>query len=535
MGVHLQEDKLVVAFDYDPQLIYEIKQIVGRKWNPLFKYWEIPYTTNNLYKLQVLGFDISCVLLEVRNQAREVLQANILLTKYIKEKYSFLYDYQITCAVRGIMQKKLLVTDECGLGKTLETFAIADYFLRQGSVERVCVCCPSSIKWQWQREIKKWFNRDAVIIKGYPEERKFLYEKKPQVFIINYEQILRDFWDIYNLTKWQIILLDEMTYLKNPKAKRTKYVQQLSPSLLYGLTGTPIENKLEDAFTLGNIIQPGWMSKADFYTKYCNFGMQFGFKILLNYKNVDDFMKNFLTIAIRRKRQDVAHFPPKVIYDRLIDLTPYQLEVRAQIEKAIEKDYYNNTGTAIQKFTLLQMVEDSTDLIKLSNAKSLVNIEVTKSESAKLSDLQHIIDELDGGKVVIFTKYRKMTPFIAQQLGKDVIIGSGKTKNKEEIITKFRDEFKFLVATDAFNYGVDMPFVSTIINFDMTWNPARLSQRIDRCYRVTSKEQLKVFNMVANGFEQYIFETMKAKEKLGEVFDLHRALNTYLQKYILQH
>jgi len=526
----IDNNRIFLSFDFNNYLIYKIKMIKGRKWHSLYKRWSIPMTDRNLNIVKELGFDLREI--EARNL---VLSKDFkTLRKEIKKKYPFLYDYQLDCTTKSIISGRLGIFDEMGLGKSVETLCAVDYLMDRGDFERAFIYSPSSIKWQWEREINKFIKKNVVIVEGTKDKRQQIYKDVSYDFYIgNYEQVLRDFYDVFELTNGQGLVLDEASWLKNPKAKRTSLIKELKPKVLLALTGTPIENKLRDAYVIGNIIQPKWMEESEFYG-YCKFDERFKGKII-GYKDINLFMERLMQISIRRKREDVADFPERVILDRFIKMKESQRKLEDKVSDII-KNHGKGSGV-IQLFTLLHMVEDATTLLKLSKAKSLRMLDVNSftDASAKIDELKNMLDEVGTRKTVIFTKFRNMAKIINKLLlknGYTSVLGMGGS-DKRAVIKEFRENTQFLVATDAYSYGVDLPFGEVVINYDIRWNPARLKQRMDRCYRVTSKNKMLVINMVSNGLEEHMYSRMKGKENLADEvldFDVRKQLLSYVFK-----
>lgn len=532
----LEGNKILVEFSYDYGLVQEIRTIPGRQWNPLFKYWEVPYNNMSIQTLEEMGFNTSSLRHHI-NRQRAIIQTEMTeMTKKAKGLYPFLYNFQTEAVAKAILNKNLLIADEMGLGKTVTSFAVAHYQYNNGGINRIIVCCPQSIKWQWQNEIKKFFDLGSIIIEGTKEDRKDLYKALSKqdgitILIINYEQILRDFWELHELIDGQFLILDEASYIKNAKAQRTKLIKEFKPKYLLALTGTPIENRLQDAYTIGNIVHKGWMSKGELYN-YLEYDNESRYPVLIGYKNTSQFMERLMEIAIRRKRDDVTQMPDKITEDRNVRMTDYQRELEKNLIEKIRMDIVDNkSNSGLHQFVLLPMLENSTELIKLSEAKSLRDIDRTaiKIESAKLVELKKLIEEVDDKKVVIFTRFKKMAKIIEREF-EGAIIGSGDS-DKQHILEVFQnnEKVRFLVATEAFAYGVDMPFASVVINFDIPWNPARLKQRIDRCYRLTSKHRLLVINLISDGLEEYIYNVMKGKEELAD-----KVTNFHLKEQLLK-
>jgi len=504
MFAKIENNKIVIQDTVDKKLVYHLKLIRGNEYIGLFGEWTFPVSNKNINSLHKLGIDI----VGAENDMKATWDD-------IKNMFPFCYDYQIDAILKTVVNGNLLIADDLGLGKTIESLASAVYQYKTGKVKKIIVCCEKSIKEQWQESIKNFFKMDSTIIDGDKNKRQMLYEIAADVIIINYEQIVNDFYSIAPLMRGGVVIYDEASLLKNDKTKRSKAVMLLNPLYKIALTGTPVENRLEDVFNICKVIDDKWMELWEFKKNHINYQRNDeGYMEKVGYKNIPLFLERLQDIAIRRKQSEVKGFPGMVIYDRIIELSLEQ----KRLAKALVTDVEN---PPMGYFTLFAMLEDSTELIKLSEAKSInasnINKDKIKIVSPKLHELETIVDEISDDKIVIFTRFKNMAMIIQDRLGESAIIAYGDT-DKAKVIRDFRDrdEIRFLVSTDVFARGVDIPFGTCVINFDILWNPAKLRQRINRCHRVTSKQQVKVFNLIAGegSIESYMYEVMGKKKAL---------------------
>jgi len=542
MEIWIEGNKIGIKFQYDIETIKKIKSIPGREWNPLYKRWELPNTAQTLEELRQQGFDISNVEIQKEEANKNIKKVFSEMKAKIKETYPFLFDFQTEAVAKGYLNNRFLNLDLMGLGKTLEGFAPMDRWMQKGKIDRIVIFCPATIKWQWKRKILEFFNRVSIVIEGTPEKRKKLYASKPNIMILNYELLLKDFLDIFDLSTNQGIILDEITYVKNPDAKRTFYVKNLKPKYMFGLTGTLVENKLIDAFHIGNLIHPGWMTKSEFYN-YCIFEEKFGYSSLAGYRNLDMFMERLMEISIRRTWEDVdMEMPKKIVEERNIPMSSYQKKISQILIDKLDDDLHSDekVGATLKKFVILPMLEDSTQLLNMSSAPTLRSMNELNVSHPKIDDLMNILEESSDKKIIIFTRFARMAQIIFEKLNEKhktlLITGSTSNKQRENIIQKFSEgDERIMVSTDAMSHGVDFPFVSLCINYDIPWKPSTLYQRIHRCYRANSQyNRLLVINMVSDGLESYIYDVMNAKDALFKKvtsFDVNRQLLSYIHKF----
>src|SRR4051794_23932232 len=160
-----------------------------------------------------------------------------------------LYPYQVRGALFAAYRGRCILGDDMGLGKTVQTLAAAELLARERGVERVLVVAPASVKYQWETEIRKFTDRPVQVIEGLSEERRAQYRQATFYRLINYEQVVRD---LDELNAWQpdLIVLDEAQRIKNWEAKTSRAVKKLRSRYAFVLTGTPLENKLEELYSI---------------------------------------------------------------------------------------------------------------------------------------------------------------------------------------------------------------------------------------------------------------------------------------------
>lgn len=533
MDATLSGNKILLTFRYNPMTIDRVKLIVGREWNPESKTWSIPYTDENVRFIKEIGFNTSFIDEQIKKDIDYKLEIINKLTEEIKKDYSFLYDFQIDVVIKGIMCDSLLIALDMGLGKTICSLAIADYRIKHKQAERVLVICPNSIKFQWKEQARDFFKLDFAIIEGTTAKRKKLWESSQKYVIISYELLLQDFDCIYKYSKNQIVIFDEASFLKNEKAQRTKKASLLKAKYRLLLTGTPVEIKLQDALTIGNITTPDWMNWKEFSKNYIVWGENDYGHFINGYKNIDLFMKRLMEIGIRKKKEDVKEMPGKIKYVRMVDLDKEQLSVIEIIKQGLREDLKENPNSVLGDFVFMSMCEDSTELLKKSDAFKKYGVPIIKNASPKIEELIKVIEESSDKKIVIFSKYKNMVEIIKRELDKanlgSSVIGSGDTIDRGALIKDFQTNHRFLIVTDSFSYGIDIPFATMLINFDIHPNPAKMKQREDRIYRITSKEQVKIVNLVSKGFESIIWERVIQRGIIGE-----EAINFNLKEQMIR-
>ncbi len=434
------------------------------------------------------------------------------------------YAYQQEGIVFGLYKKAVLIGDEMGLGKTLQAIGLCICKKNVFGFRKVLVVTMSSLKQQWQREIERFSDEKACIIAGNAQKRKEQYHTDSSLFkITNYEAVLRDVTIISRL-KPDVIVLDEAQRIKNFETKTAEAVKSLPRQHAIILTGTPLENKLEDVYSLVQFLDPEqlnplWQFAADHFLLSRRKKGD-----ILGYVNLHKLHEKLKTLVIRRRKEEVLEQLPELIVNNYyIDLHQEQAEIHAGYSKSLlpllNKKFLTPMDLLRIQALLLKMRQtcDSTYLIDRQT-----NI------SPKLDELATILDELikqNGRKVVIFSEWTTMTMLIGKHLSRAAIAFvelSGKVPvvKRQALIDEFNTnpDCKVFLSTDAGGTGLNLQAADCVVNFELPWNPAKLNQRIGRVHRIGQKSTcINVINLIAKySIEERIMAGIKLK---GELFD----------------
>ena len=439
-----------------------------------------------------------------------------------------LYAYQKQGVAFGLFKPGALIGDEMGLGKTLQAIALTLLKKELFGFKRVVIVTLASLKEQWKREIEKFTNENAVIVEGNPKQRKCNYFNDPGLFkITNYEAVLRD---VLLLSRYNpdLIILDEAQRIKNFSTKTADAVKSLPKKHAIVLTGTPLENKLEDIYSIVQFLDPYmltplWQFAGD------HFLISRGKKsAVVGYKNLEKLNEKLKSIVIRRKKEDVLKdLPRQVVNNYYVDLTDEQLEIHEGYVRALlpilNKKFLTPVDLRRIQVLLLKMrqVCDSTFLIDRET-----------HISPKLKELEGIIDEMvvqNNRKMVIFSEWTTMTFLIARTLSEmniSFVELSGKVpvKKRQALIDEFtkNPQCRIFLSTDAGGTGLNLQAADCVVNFELPWNPAKMNQRIGRVNRIGQESQcINVINFIAKkSIEEKIFTTIQLKTDLFKgVFD----------------
>ncbi|MCP4342626.1 MAG: DEAD/DEAH box helicase [Desulfobulbaceae bacterium] len=434
------------------------------------------------------------------------------------------YAYQEEGIKFGLYKKGVLIGDEMGLGKTLQAIGLSIFKKDIFGFRTVLVVTMSSLKQQWQREIERFSDEKACIIAGSAQQRKEQYRTDTSLFkITNYEAVLRDVTIISRL-KPDVIILDEAQRIKNFETKTAEAVKSLPRQHAIILTGTPLENKLEDVYSLVQFLDPELLSPLwQFAADHFLLGRRKKGDIL-GYVNLNRLHEKLKPLVIRRRKEEVLdELPEMIVNDYYIDLHQEQAEIHAGYSQSL-------LPLLNKKFlTPMDLRRIMTLLLKMrQTCDSTYLIDRETNISPKLDELANILEELikqNGRKVVIFSEWTTMTMLIGKHLSREQIpfvelSGKVPVVKRQALIDEFNTnpDCKVFLSTDAGGTGLNLQAADCVVNFELPWNPAKVNQRIGRVNRIGQKSKcINVINLIAKySIEERIMAGIKLK---GELFD----------------
>jgi len=435
-----------------------------------------------------------------------------------------LFPYQKEGIDFALFRKAAIIADEMGLGKTIQAIGVAVLKKEIFNFGKTLVVCPASLKEQWKKEIEKFSDEKALIINGLPDEREKQYMNNDHFFfIVNYETILRDHLTL-NAAGFDFLILDEAQRIKNYETKTASSIRKLLFKHVLIITGTPIENRLIDIFSIISAINPHFFGPLwEFSYQHCLFDPEKHNKIN-GYYNLQKLNNMLEPILIRREKRNVLEQLPNVQQINVsVNLSPLQADYHASYTKGIASIIRKKflTPFDLQKLQLLlasmRMVCDSTYLI-----------DEETNESPKLEELKYILlEKLDvinsDRKIIIFSEWVKVHKLIGHilrenNIGFTELNGTVPVKLRGELIRKFETNpnCKIFLSTEAGGSGLNLQVADTLINFELPWNPAKKNQRIGRIDRIGQKStKLTIFNFITRGsIEQQIASGLLVKQSL---------------------
>jgi SNF2 family DNA or RNA helicase len=405
-----------------------------------------------------------------------------------------------------------------GLGKTVQTLAAVELLARERGIERVLVVAPSSVKYQWETEIRKFTDRPVQVIEGANKARRGQYAQPTFYRLLNYELVVRD---LDELNAWQpdLIVLDEAQRIKNWESKTSRAVKRLRSRYALVLTGTPLENKLEELYSIVQFVDDRRLGPAfQFLHEHRAVDDQGNW---LGYRNLDKIREKLQPILLRRTRAEVlSQLPERTDNTVYVEMTetqrgPYS-EQQFTLARLLQKKYLTEVDRRriLCCIANMRMLCDSTFLYdKQTNV------------SPKLEEFAELIRELvhEGPhKVVVFSQWEMMLRKAAEvldrlQIGYTTLHGGVPGKDRRSLLERFREDptCRVFLSTDAGGTGLNLQAADTVINLDLPWNPAVLEQRVARVHRMGQHRPVQVIHLVTRDtIEERVLKTMELKRSL---------------------
>lgn len=435
-----------------------------------------------------------------------------------------LYPYQKEGIRFAFRAGRAIIADEMGLGKTIQALGTAELMRKQQMISSVLIVCPTSLKYQWKKEIERFTDAKAIVVEGNPLIRKELYKAKEFYKIVSYNSMCNDI-KLQKSLYTDFLIMDEVQRLKNWKTQISQAARHIESDYAVILSGTPLENKLEELYSI-----------MQFVDQYC-LGPYYQFMDqtvvksdtgkVIGYKNLNAVGKKMEEVLIRRKKKDVAlQLPQRMDKILFVPLTKEQRDIHDEFQNTVAQLVFKWTRNRflsekdrkrlLLSLSQMRMVCDSTYIL---DQKSRYD---TKIEEV-MNILKNVFDSGDE-KVVIFSQWERMTRLIAAELDKlgvryENLHGGVPSEKRKTLMDNFTElpESRVFISTDAGSTGLNLQAASIIINMDLPWNPAILEQRIARIYRIGQKRNIQVINLVASqSIEERMLSTLNFKSSLFE-------------------
>jgi SNF2 family DNA or RNA helicase len=422
-----------------------------------------------------------------------------------------LFPFQRNGVTFLLERENALLADEMGLGKSIQAITAVRLLFRARAIEKCLVICPKSVLTDWKGKFEEWASELRITkIQGPASSRRVLWARKSQVYLVTYDTLKEDVIDIGEeeavQLSFDLIILDEVQRIKNKSTQTFRAVNKIGGRIRWGLSGTPLENRVEDLTTIFSYLKPGLFRAYEVGSPFY----------------VKSAIKPF---TLRRTKNVVLKDLPTKTHDKvLLELgtkqrAVYNLAERTGVIALKEK------GKTVTVTHVMALV---------SKLKQICNIETASGESCKLEYVVDVLQNLDetGEKMVIFSQYPEKTLQLIKprlQRFKPLIYqGSLTSRQREEVLKRFNEDEDMrvlLISLKAGGLGLTLTAANYVVHFDSWWNPATMSQAEDRTHRIGQTKNVFVASLITQGtVEERIQRILEEKRELfdevvGEISD----------------
>jgi superfamily II DNA or RNA helicase len=420
--------------------------------------------------------------------------------------------------------ERALLADEMGLGKTVQAIAACELLAQRKGIERVLVVCPASLKAEWEEQIARFTGRSARSVFGPRPQRLAAYRTPAFFNIVNYEQVLADAGDLNALLEPDVVVLDEAQRIKNWHTKTARRVKELRAPHAFVLTGTPIENRIDELYSIVQYLDPELVGplfrfNRDFY-ELDERGRPMG------YRNLAELRRRVAPVMLRRRKSDVeSELPGRTVKNYFVGMTDEQ---RLRYD-----EYARKAAQLLAQAQRRPLRPEEFDLLMtwLACMRMICDtpaiLDPACRVSPKLEELERVLADLlehPERKVIVFSEWERMLELVrelAREMGVEAAwhTGSVPQQRRRAEIVRFKSDpaCRLFLSTDSGSVGLNLQAASAVVNVDLPWNPARLEQRIARAWRKGQARSVAVVNLVCeHSIEHGILQLLGAKQALAD-------------------
>ena len=437
-----------------------------------------------------------------------------------------LFPYQREGAMHLAGKGRAILADEMGLGKTVQGIAAALLMKETVGIKRTLVVVPASLKGEWEDQIRFFSDATFESLYGMRQVRLDRYAKVRSFFLIaNYEQVIRDWKEINDILKPDLVILDEAQRIKNWKTKTARNIKGLSSPYAFILTGTPLENRIDELYSLVDFVDPQLFgSLFRFNRRFYAFDAEGKNEGMCN---LDQLHEATAKVLLRRWKSAVEdELPGRMTKTYKTGMTPEQERRYSAHLKNVAELYQTSKRRPLSPKEQ-ERLQIELGLMRMLCDTCYITDQKIK-DSPKLDEFEDVLDDILADdptrKVIVFSEWTRMLDLLIERLEKkriDYALHTGQVpqKQRREEIRRFKEDPKCRVflASESGGVGLNLQVASVVVNLDLPWNPAKLEQRIARAWRKNQQRDVLVVNMVAAGtIEERMLQTLSFKQGLAD-------------------
>ncbi len=418
------------------------------------------------------------------------------------------------------------LADDMGLGKTVQLIAL---LLHEKPSAPSLLVCPMTIVRNWQREIERFAPSIKILIhhgsERFSGERLHKEINKHDILITTYAIVQRDEEELSSV-KWEYIILDEAQNIKNTMAKQTQSVKRLDGKYRIALTGTPVENRLSDLYSIMEFLNRGYLGTREKFRNTFSTPIE-KYRDKDRAEELKRLVQPFILRRLKTDKSIIKDLPDKVemkVYCNLTQeqVTLYEATVNEMTEKIDNSEGIERKGLVLSTIMKLKQICNHP-------AHFLGDRSTVKNRSGKVARLEEMIEEAlsESDKMLVFTQFAEMGHMLKNHLqeffNSEILFLHGGTAKKQRdlMIDRFQNEKKgpsvFILSLKAGGVGLNLTSANRVFHFDRWWNPSVENQATDRAFRIGQKKNVLVHKFISSGtLEENIDMLIEDKKELAE-------------------
>ena len=456
-----------------------------------------------------------------RTRFEAVLEAGRRSFDFLKHP---LLPYQVEGSLHLAFGERMLLADDMGLGKTVQAIAACALLRDLRGIERVLVVSPASLKAEWEEQIAKFSDLPSTIVfGGYPARRE-AYRRGTFFTLCNYEQVVADGRNLLDALRPDVVILDEAQRIKNWQTKTANAVKKLRSRYAFVLTGTPLENRIDEIYSIVQFLDPDLLGplfrfNREFYA-LDEKGRAIGFQ------NLDELARRVSSVMLRRRKEEVeSELPGRTTKTFFVPMTEtqtstyedFELYVKRLARLAAKRPLTKEEFDRLQRYlACMRMVCDTPYILGDENR-----------DCPKMEEMERLLPDLledPERKIIVFSEWVRMLELVREYAGAAGIdfawhTGSVPQPRRRAEIRRFREDpdCRLFLSSESGGVGLNLQVADTVINMDQPWNPARLEQRIARAWRKHQTRPVAVINLVSEyTIEHRMLGLLEAKRTLAD-------------------
>jgi superfamily II DNA or RNA helicase len=412
-----------------------------------------------------------------------------------------------------------VLADDMGLGKTLQTIALLLSVKQEEKSVKALIVAPTSVVTNWVREIERFAPTLSVALWHGQQRKEQADELETADIIITSYALLRRDEEMLKELDLSYAILDEAQHIKNPMSATAAAAKRLRAKRRLALTGTPIENRLSEIWSIFDFVSPGLLGPLNKFEERFARPISDG-----DHKTAARLRATIHPFILRRTKQEVAKdLPEKIEMDQICDLAGEQKTLYTQVVREVRAQIMGDVERLGVSGAHIQILAGLTRLRQAACDPRLLGLPrpFSDEDSGKLIALRELVEECEAGghKVLVFSQFVTMLQLIKNALDKDGITYEyldGSTKDRAERVDRFQNDPSctvFLISLKAGGTGLNLTAADTVIHFDPWWNPAVEDQATDRAHRIGQTKVVTAYRLVAAGTIEEKILQLKAKKR----------------------